>query len=283
MQTLLQHLTSRLSEVYPSGEAASVAKILLSEGFGWGTLLLYTGKDSDLSEAEQQKLHIFMERLCANEPIQYVTGRALFCGNEFEVSPAVLIPRPETEELVYEIATDWKGSPSPSLLDMGTGSGCIAISLSFQMPEATAEAWDISEEALSVARKNASRLGAKVNYKQVDLLSEAALLSCAPSSLDIIVSNPPYIRDSEKEMMEPNVLEWEPELALFVPDTDPLLYYRSICRIGQRLLRSGGMLYFEINAQFGTELSVLMQDMGYHSIRLKQDSFGKDRIIKGIR
>lgn len=283
MQTVLRCLSNSLSEIYPDKEAVSIAKLLLSDGLGWGTLLLYTGKDSDLSQEERQKLRAFQDRLMQHEPIQYVLGKTLFCGRLFEVSPEVLIPRPETEELVREILADWRARPPVSLLDVGTGSGCIAVTLSLELENARVDAWDISSGALAVARKNSRNLGAKVCFQERDLCGEYADDAALSGGYDLIVSNPPYVREKEREEMEPHVLEWEPSTALFVPDEDPLVCYRHICRMGRRLLKPGGAVYFEINARFGSELAGLMEGMGYRDIQLKKDLFGKERILKGKR
>lgn len=283
VQTLLHYLSSALTEIYPYEEAASIARLWLSEEIGWSTLLLYTGKDTDLSEKERKKTGLFLERLLRGEPVQYVMGRASFLDRWFLVAPGVLIPRPETGELVEEVLRDWFSRSAVSLLDIGTGSGCISIMLSLKMPDAYVEAWDISSEALKVAMENTQRLGAKVSLKEVDLFEKMATLEVQTGRYDVIVSNPPYVLDSEKAEMESHVLNWEPVTALFVPDSDPLLYYRSICRLAKRMLKPGGMLYFEINSRLGSRMQELMKEMGYQEIQLKKDMFGKERIIKGKR
>lgn len=282
MQTVLHCLSHTLSEIYPEKEAFSIAKLLLSEGLGWGTLLLYTGKDSNLSDEERQKVCVFLDRLMRYEPVQYVLGKTQFCGYSFDVAPGVLIPRPETEELVLEIQKDWQSFSSVSLLDVGTGSGCIAITLSLEMKNAKVDAWDISSDALVVARQNNRNLGASVHFFEKDL-REGQPEGDSSCKYDILVSNPPYVLEKERNEMDPNVLEWEPPEALFVPDEDPLVYYRCICQIGCHSLKPGGGIYFEINSQFGPEIVALMREMGYVEIQLKKDRFGNDRIAKGRR
>lgn len=283
VQTLLHHLSCILTEIYPYEEAVSITRLWLSEEIGWSTLLLYTGKDTDLSEEERKKTDLFLERLLRGEPVQYVMGRAFFLDHWFLVTPGVLIPRPETGELVKEVLRDWSPRSAVSLLDIGTGSGCISIMLSLKMSDAYVEAWDISSEALRIAAENAQRLGAKVILKEVDLFKRMTALEVQAERYDVIVSNPPYVLDSEKAEMEPHVLDWEPPTALFVPDSEPLLYYRSICQLAKLILKPGGMLYFEINARLGSQMQELMKEMGYQEIQLKKDMFGRERIIKGKR
>ena len=224
----------------------------------------------------RKQIDKIVERIDQNEPIQYVLGRSLFCGISFSVTPDVLIPRPETEELVELITARHAGS-APRILDMGTGSGCIAVSLAKKLPESRVEAWDISEKALQVARKNAQENQANVTFKQVDITRELPPEAVQP--YDIIVSNPPYVCLREKAEMERNVLDYEPHLALFVPDEDPLLFYRAILRAGKRLLAEGGFIYFEINRMFGHQTVSLLRQNGYEKTEIIQDLSGNDRMV----
>lgn len=208
------------------------------------------------------------------EPLQYIEGRTLFLGREFWVAPGVLIPRPETEELVElmlkEIPADAR------ILDVGTGSGCIAISLAKELPDALVTAWDVSPEALSVARANARKLQADVRFVECDVLA------CQVDEVglyDVIVSNPPYVTEAEKADMEPNVLQWEPSLALFVPDDDPLRFYRRIAVLGRDMLTDGGRLYFEINRAYGREMVEMLRTMGYVRVRVEKDLSQNDRFV----
>lgn len=230
-------------------------------------------EEKDLPEAFLQDF----ERLKRGEPIQYIIGKAPFYGREFLVSPATLIPRNETEELVHLII---KENPQQGLriLDIGTGTGCIPISLFLEMKEPEVYALDISLEALKVARQNAKSLKAEVNFLQGDILRERIPLE----SLDILVSNPPYIPEKGKAEMHKNVLDFEPGLALFVPDEDPLLFYRRIAELGREHLKKGGRLYFEIHEDFGPETVDLLESMGYQEVRLIQDLNGKNRIVTAV-
>ena len=220
-----------------------------------------------------------IRRLQKNEPIQYIIGIENFGGLTFEVNPNVLIPRPETQELVAWIVEDCQSGKSVRILDIGTGSGCIPVTLAKQLSEAEVESWDISEGALEVASRNCERNGVKVLLRQKDVLNAEP----EGKLYDVIVSNPPYITNKEKVDMEANVLDWEPSLALFVPDEDPLLFYRKIARLGCEILKEGGSLYFEINRAYGQETALMLNELGYNQIELKKDSWGNDRMIKAKR
>lgn len=279
MHPIVNEIRNALREHYPDSEALALAKMLLVEAFGFSTLELYGGKDKEISGKRLDVLNEMIARLKKNEPIQYVIGTETFCGWTFEVDGNVLIPRPETQELVHWIVADWKSDASCRLLDVGTGSGCIAISLSKLLEGAEVEAWEISEGALRVARRNADRNGAQVLFRQVDVLK------ARPEGYryDVIVSNPPYITESEKQDMEANVLDWEPHTALFVPDADPLLFYRRIAELGVSMLNEGGALYFEINRAYGEETVRMLEGLGYKQIELRKDDWGNDRMIKANR
>lgn len=279
MHPIVNEIRNALREHYPDSEALALAKMLLVEAFGFSTLELYGGKDKEISGKRLDVLNEMIARLKKNEPIQYVIGTETFCGWTFEVDENVLIPRPETQELVHWIVADWKSDASCRLLDVGTGSGCIAISLSKLLEGAEVEAWDISEGALQVARRNADRNGAQVLFRQVDVLKARPEGHC----YDVIVSNPPYITESEKQDMEANVLDWEPHTALFVPDADPLLFYRRIAELGVSMLNEGGALYFEINRAYGEETVRMLEGLGYKQIELRKDDWGNDRMIKANR
>jgi release factor glutamine methyltransferase len=222
-------------------------------------------------------LQDILARLQKYEPLQYVLGRAPFDGLELEVTPDVLIPRPETAELVAWIAAEAR--PDASILDIGTGSGCIPIALHRRLPGARLTAWDVSEGALVVARRNAAACDAPVRFERCDVLTAR---DADGRTFDVIVSNPPYICQRERAEMQPNVLEWEPGLALFVPDDDPLLFYRRIAQLGRTLLRPGGQLYFEINRAYGPDTVAMLGGLGYRDITLKKDMEGNDRMIKAV-
>jgi len=279
MHPIVNEIRNALREHYPDSEALALAKMLLVEAFGFSTLELYGGKDKEISGKRLDVLNEMIARLKKNEPIQYVIGAEVFCGWTFEVNENVLIPRPETQELVRWIEADWKSDAPCRILDVGTGSGCIAISLSKLLEGAEVEAWDISEGALRVARRNADRNEAQVFFRWVDVL-KACTEDCR---YDVIVSNPPYITESEKQDMEANVLDWEPHTALFVPDADPLLFYRRIAELGVSMLNEGGALYFEINRAYGEETVRMLEGLGYKQIELRKDNWGNDRMIKANR
>ena len=279
MHPVFHEIRDALKGYYSDSEALALAKMLLVEVFGFSTLELYGGKDKEFSEKHRSVLAEMIRRLQKNEPIQYIIGMESFCGLTFEVNSNVLIPRPETQELVSWIVEDCRADEAVRILDVGTGSGCIPVSLAKQLPKAEVESWDISEGALEVASRNCERNGVKVLLRQKDVLN------AAPEGVfyDVIVSNPPYIADKEKVDMEANVLDWEPSLALFVPDEDPLLFYRKIALLGREMLKEGGSLYFEINRAYGQETSLMLSELGYNQIELKKDSWGNDRMIKAKR
>jgi release factor glutamine methyltransferase len=279
MHPIVNEIRDALRGYYPDSEALSLAKMLLVEAFGFSTLELYGGKDKEISGNRLRDLHEMLSRLQKNEPIQYILGKETFCGLTFEVDTNVLIPRPETRELVEWIVADYELLPACRILDVGTGSGCISISLAKFIPGVSVESWDISEGALEVARRNCALNGVEVLLRQQDVL----LAQPEPACFDVIVSNPPYITESEKADMEANVLDWEPATALFVPDADPLLFYRKIAELGTVMLKEGGSLYFEINRAYGNETVQMLEDLGYKQIQLRKDDWGNDRMIKAVR
>ena len=279
MHPIVNEIRDALRENYPDTEALALAKMLLVEVFGFSTLELYGGKDKEISGKHRDVLDEMIRRLKKNEPIQYIIGIETFGGLTFEVNQNVLIPRPETRELVEWIAEDCQLEDPCKILDIGTGSGCIAISLAKLLEQAEVEAWDVSEGALQVARRNAERNQVDVLFRKMDVLGDV------PEGMlyDVIVSNPPYIAEKEKPQMEHNVLDWEPSIALFVPDEDPLLFYRRIAQLGGSMLKKGGSLYYEINQAYGQETMEMLASMGYQSIELRKDAWGNDRMVKAKR
>ena len=234
----------------------------------------YLGKDIALSANKETELENILIRLCQYEPIQYIQGKARFLGRDFHVAPGVLIPRPETEELVERIVRETPAGAN--VLDIGTGSGCIGISLAMSVKDAQVTAWDISSEALQIARGNARTLGAEVRFVQCDVLT---VQPGADEHYDVIVSNPPYVTEHERTTMEPNVLKWEPSLALFVPDDDPLLFYRSIAGNAYDMLVPGGTLWFEIYEEYAEETCRLLRERGFSDAEWVADANGKPRIV----
>lgn len=274
MNVSVSHIRRALQESYSVQEAANLSRIVCCEMLGQTTIDYYLGKDIILSSKEMQKLNGILVRLLNFEPIQYIQGTARFLERSYHVAPGVLIPRPETEELVEvmlrEIPSDAR------ILDIGTGSGCIAISLSKAFPNAKVTAWDVSEDALCIARRNNDDLQASVCFVKQDVL---AWRGDGGQCYDVIVSNPPYITESEKQEMERNVLDWEPFSALFVPNNDPLLFYRRIGELGRMMLVDGGRLYFEINRAYGEATAMMLCGQGYTGIRILKDISGNDRFV----
>jgi len=282
-------LWRQLAQIYDEGEAKAIARMTYEERFGLTLSDIYLGKDTQLSADCQTELEEIAKRLLQGEPIQYVLGQTDFCGRTFMVNEHVLIPRPETEELCQWIVGSEQRkviSDKYSILDIGTGSGCIACTLAAEMPEAEVTAWDISEEALKIARENANHNNVHVTFEQVDVLNLPSPLPFGGGrgeALSLIVSNPPYICNKERDAMETNVLEHEPHTALFVPDDDPLLFYRAIAQYGQSALKDGGWLYFEINPLYADDMQRMLSMMSYHDIEIKEDQYGKQRMIRACR
>jgi release factor glutamine methyltransferase len=269
----------RLQQTYPPGEARALYRMVMEMRFGLSQTDLMLGKDTLLSANDRNKLEEIIQRLMQKEPVQYILGQAEFCGHIFHVAPGVLIPRPETAELVQWILST---VPSPDrpfcrLLDVGTGSGCIAISLSLEGFPVTAS--DISPESLAIAQKNAEFLQAKIDFVSEDILHPR---HNNDEKWQLIVSNPPYICEREKADMDDNVLLYEPHLALFVPNDNPLLFYRAIAEYAQSHLAPSGMLFFEINQIYGNELISMLSEMKFNDIELRQDQFGNPRFIKSV-
>lgn len=281
MHPIYTYIKQVLHPYYQETEAGALAKWILTEVFHFSTFDLYAGKDMNFSENDRDRLEDILSRLRDYEPLQYVLGKAEFGGLSFEVTPDVLIPRPETLELVEWITADCQGTEGVRILDIGTGSGCIPVTL-YKRLEAyrpQVASWDISEKALEVAGRNAVANGAVVTFCCQDVLSE----SLPETEVDVLVSNPPYIAEKEKASMERNVLDWEPGLALFVPDDDPLLFYRKIAEAGLRILSPKGRLYYEINRAYGKETVELLERLGYTEVELRKDLSGNDRMVKAVR
>ena len=278
MKSFIEFASQQLLPLYPENEVQALLSHLMQSVTGYSRTQLLLHKNSELSDENRKQLLSMLERLQNGEPLQYILGETEFYGLIFRVSPSVLIPRPETEELVDLILRENKHE-NLSVLDIGTGSGCIAISLSQNLKNAQVEAWDISEEALAVAKTNAETNNQSVKFQKNDVLNDLR----STDTFDIIVSNPPYVCASESTEMHRNVLDYEPHLALFVSDHDPLLFYRKITELSTRMLKSGGRLYFEINAAYGNETASLLTKSGFLMVEIVKDIFGKDRIVKGIR
>ena len=270
-----------LKDEYPAQEASSFFNLLIESYLGMNRLDFALKPGKEISLEEKEKFESAIHRLSLHEPIQYIIGETEFFGLKFKVNKNVLIPRPETEELVQWILDDVGGAKNPQnlkILDIGTGSGCIAISLAKNLPNAEVFALDISEKALKTARENAGLDKVNVDFIQADILNLEALTG----KFDVIVSNPPYVREMEKAEMHLNVLENEPDMALYVQDTDPLIFYGIIAKLAQEGLQKNGNLYFEINQYLAKETEEILKNSGFKT-ELKKDIFGNYRMLRGRR
>ncbi len=276
MKATIQYIEKELSGLYPENEIKSFARLILEHlcGIDYTTMILKS--DEILEPRFSKPVKEIVRRLKRQEPIQYILGETEFLDLNLKITPSVLIPRPETEELVQWIGeSDISGSLC--MLDIGTGSGCIALALKKQFPEALVSALDYSAETLETARSNAEANNLQITFFQADILKWEEY---AWGNFDLIVSNPPYVKESEKRAMLPNVLRYEPKGALFVSDADPLLFYRCIADFAKNYLNENGWLFFEINENAGKETVQLLEKSGFREIVLKQDLFGKDRMVR---
>ena len=274
IQQFTQNIQQQLNGLYTQSEISFLSRIILEE---------VSCKINKLSDSELSKAEDIVERLKKNEPIQHIIGKCEFYGLTFKLTSDVLIPRPETEELVEWILIEENGS-NGSILDIGTGSGCIAVTLAKKEQGANVYAWDISTSALRVASENAAINGVNIQSSCVDVLSIDDLEQHYNSDIkyDVIVSNPPYITSSEKADMEDNVLNYEPHIALFVPDSNPLLFYSKIADISLRLLKERGKLFFEINPVYAQDLVQMLEEKGFRDVELRKDITGKLRMLKAV-
>lgn len=275
-----QQFWQSLTPLYDAGEAQAIVRTVLDVEYGMTLTDIICGKVNELSSDEERNLEEIIARLQNGEPVQYVLGEADFAGRTFHVEPGVLIPRPETAELcqwIEEDVSSLEADERKQILDICTGSGCIAITLGLTLPNSEVTGWDISEDALRIAQGNVEMLKAgnvRIEYQDALMLPKAA------ETADIIVSNPPYICEKEKADMEKNVLEHEPSIALFVPDEEPLKFYRAIAEYASSALKSEGALYFEINPIYEKETREMLEGLGFKDIETKEDAFGKKRMMK---
>lgn len=280
MTTLIEEmrrLRSVLTPIYGRGETEAMIRLIFENLKGWGAVDLIINESRPLSDFILGRIEDILSRLQKHEPLQYILSLAYFYGMNFKVGPGVLIPRPETEELVDMIAAASK-APDLHVLDVGTGSGCIAIALSRNLRFADVDAIDFSGKALSYARENAEALKANVNFIHADIFSWTP----EENDYDIIVSNPPYIDEQEMESMDSNVLDYEPHEALFVPNDNPLLYYRRIAEVASEALRPGGHIYFEINPRHADSLKQLLEDFGFSDVEVTLDIHARKRFISAL-
>lgn len=273
---LLNFIKKETSKYYDDNEAGSITYLLLEKFFNISKKDVILKTPLDVSKVNNKKITEIIKRIKAREPVQYIIGEASFYGKTFFVDPAVLIPRPETEELIDLVVRE---NPSPNLqvLDIGTGSGCIAICLQLHLNNATVHGLDVSEAALDVATKNALHNNAQIHFIKNNILKEAPDLC----NLDLIISNPPYVRKKESKLMSKHVLKHEPHTALFVPDKDPLLFYKKIIHHSKKLLKNTGKLYFEINEAYGQPLKTYMEENSFTDVDIFQDFQGKERMVRG--
>lgn len=277
LKEAIEQLRSGLADVAEPQEVQAMIRIICEDIFNYDQVDVALRQESELPDFAQERVTEIIARLRRHEPLQYIVGSARFHGHRFKVTPAVLIPRPETEQLI-DMIVDENPASDLRVLDMGTGSGCIAISLARALRFAQVDALDVSRDALAVARENAAALKVKVRFFESDMLSPQP-----PARYDIIVSNPPYVCWSERESMERNVLDYEPGQALFVPDNDPLLFYKAIAAYAAASLERGGRLYLEINQRFGNEVKRLLEGNGFDEVRIIEDSYGKTRFAAAVK
>lgn len=279
MQKALSYINQALSELYSESEIKSIGYLIIEKITGFSRTQLIVNKNTIFSDEQHHLVESFVQKLKKNIPIQYILGEEYFMGMKFRVNNSVLIPRPETEELIEWIAAENEKKSGGRILDIGTGSGCIALSLKSVFPNSEVTAFDVSVSALELARANANLNHLSVEFQCVDILNPPLF----QEKWDIIVSNPPYITHSEKTFMESNVLNHEPHLALFVPDNDPLLFYREIAMFGLKYMVDGGKLYFEINRAYGAQTQTMLESFGYRQVELRKDISGNDRMIRAVK
>ena len=276
LQEIKIFLKQKLSSKIDAVELSSLIGMLIEAVTGWNRMQQIVNVNTELTKEQQTQIEQYAEQLLVGKPIQYILAKAWFMGNELMVNEHVLIPRPETEELVEWIISYASIMNKPlSILDLGTGSGCIPIALKLALPNCTLTGLDISKDALAVAQMNAKNLNVSIDWMEEDILNTAAL----DTSYDIMVSNPPYIPIREKKDMQEQVLNFEPSIALFVSNEDPLIYYKAIAKIGKQNLSKNGQLFFEIHYDQGKAILALLDELNYHA-ELRQDSFGKNRMIR---
>ena len=274
-------LLNKLRTVYPDGEASAICDLVMESLTGSDKTERMMYKHNPVTAEEEEQLNVYAVKLLQHEPVQYVLHEAWFCGLKFYVDENVLIPRPETEELVEWIISNCKFPiDTLSILDIGTGSGCIPVSLKRRLRKASVSAIDISEGAITVARRNATKLSADINFLQLDILNKNNWP--ALPTVDLIISNPPYIPEQDMTSMDPNILQYEPHTALFVPDNNALVFYEAIADLGKTKLNKGGLLFFEIHEDLGKTVTDLLEKEGY-SCEIKKDMQGKDRMVMARR
>ena len=280
IKDLYQQILSALTKIHPEPEAKSITYLIFNFIFNYNRYQVHQNFDNAVKEKQYAKIKNIVDELKQYKPIQYIFNETEFYNCIIKVSEDVLIPRPETEELVHWVIKDSfkKGS---RIIDIGTGSGCIAIALAKNIPDSTITATDISKKALETAQYNANQNNVEVNFYQADIFHMPE--NFLSGKFDILVSNPPYVRESEKKEMKPNVLKWEPPLSLFVPDNNPLIYYNTIIPFANKVIKSKGQIFLEINENFSKEIKNILTDYNFMSIEIRKDLSGKYRMAKAIK
>lgn len=279
IQQSLQHIRERIQGAYPEPEAGAIAQLVVEHVLQMNRLQMSLNQQQGLSSEQEKIIQQAINRLQQNEPVQYVLGMAHFYDLELQVDERVLIPRPETEELVDLVIKEHKQKAGLQVLDICTGSGCIPIALAANLNESKVYGLEVSAGALEVAKANADKYNLPIEWLHQDIFEDVPI---GNGALDIITSNPPYVLEEEQALMRQNVLEFEPRLALFVPDNDPLRFYTRIAALGSKLLREGGKLYFEINERYGAGVCDAVRKAGFREAVVVQDLFNKDRIVRAI-
>ena len=282
IRQIITELHRQLFGQYPETEIESFSRILFKHYLDMTQAQTHLSRDSELPAQAEKSIREAIVDLKKYRPIQYILGETEFYGLRFELTPDVLIPRPETEELVDWIVRQYDRNADLTMIDIGTGSGCIAVALSANFPNANVWAVDVCEAALAVARRNALKNGVKVNFLMKDVLTDG-MMNFEPASLDTIVSNPPYVAPSEKEQLSPNVLEYEPHCALFTPDNHPLIFYEHIAAFGLKCLKNKGKIFFEINEAFPEKVAGILRQNHYSNITTRKDVNGKVRMASAER
>ncbi|MBU1368356.1 MAG: peptide chain release factor N(5)-glutamine methyltransferase [Bacteroidetes bacterium] len=281
VRTVRSYYTAQLEPLYGKRESGQMIHLLLAHYFRLDRVKIALQPELRLSESELLQLHFAVKDLLLHKPLQYVLGETEFCGRRFIVRPGVLIPRPETEQLITLIEQDATTQHPLVIMDIGTGSACIAVSLALAFPGAEVLAFDVSDDAMQLSQENATLNGAQIKFIKADLLSEMHLYT--PFKADIIVSNPPYVRQSEQKLMRKNVTEWEPHEALFVSDDDPLIFYRALAQLASGNLKNEGSLWVEINEHLGNKVEALLASFGFSGIQCYQDFHGNDRFVRALK
>ena len=275
---------AKLNALYGVQEASALALTVLNEVSGLSNAYLKAFPEQELTSPQWENINDILTQLTTGKPLQYILGHTEFYGLPFKVNPSVLIPRPETEELVeWVLKSELSKTDEINILDIGTGSGCIAISLKKNLRATNVWAIDISADALTTAKENAALNQVKINFIEADILQASSTFHLLPLTFNLIISNPPYVTPADKQLMHTNVTDFEPHTALFVPQNDPLLFYKAIADVAMERLPAGGFLFFEINESYGADTVKMLTDKQFKQVSLRKDMSGRDRMVKAIK